>query len=203
MKAQRIINGALIVGLVVSLIGGALTLSKLLDTARVNSELVCILGKAVSAPLKPRQGETRMEFHRRVKIARQFVRHLRDELEDCNAKQPPVVTVDPESKNPKKRSAKPDRSADSGTRGNRGTGGGGRSSGSPGSQPGPPSGGPPGGPSPPGNPRPGPPNPFPPSPNPGQNPNPLRPALDNLTDTAQGTVDSTCETVNGLGVPLC
>ena len=82
--------------------------------------------------------------------------------------------------------------------------GGGRSSGgNPGSQPSP---SPPGGggnPVPPGTDNPNPP-PTPPNPPAQQQPSgPLRPALDNLNDTVQGTVDSTCETAGALGVPAC
>lgn len=72
-------------------------------------------------------------------------------------------------------------------------GGGGSSGSSPGSQPTPPPSGGGGNPAPPD-------TPDPPVSSP---PKPLRPALDNLTDTVEDTVDSTCDTASGIGVGVC
>lgn len=81
-------------------------------------------------------------------------------------------------------------------------GGGGSSGSSPGSQPPPPSsggGGPSGGGGGGTTPPPGP----DPAPQPQPSDGPLRPALDNLTDTAQGAADTACDTASGIGVSAC
>jgi hypothetical protein len=182
---RRGIDSALVVGLAVALIGGAILFTQLHDVAVSNRALICSFGQALgSSKIEIRDEETLREFRKRVHLTRKFSRELAA-LAEC---EPPLPGVEIPSK-ARKQLDEARKRALRNHRERKEQGGDAQQTPPPASQQsGPPPSGPP--PNPP-NPGPNPPNPNPPRP-----PNPPRDPVDEV-------LDQTCDLVSGAGVPVC
>ena len=95
-RSQRIINVALIIGLVVALIGGAFLFALGNQTAATNSAFICSFGSALNkAPIHRRADETPAEFRKRVALTREFVADL-NRIQECDP--PARVRIGPRSR---------------------------------------------------------------------------------------------------------